>query len=389
MKFKVGYFAMLLFLISQTHTAQRISIIGSAVGGWTENVNDVDMVTTDNITYTVTNYTFRSGEIKFRENRDWTVNWGGTNFPNGIGIRNTDSNIPVIGGVYTVTFNRTNASYTFIGTAFHTIGIVGPAVNSQLGYAGPEIKMTTNDGINYTLSGFYFSSGNAYFRQDNDQAIVWGVANAFPTGTAVLIGPPLFIPGGEYFVTFNRLTGTYNFSFPSIGILGTALNGYLAEDANLNTTDGFSYSISNLVVVDGTVKFRKDDLWTSNWGANDFPTGKGFQDGPEIPVSKGTYAVNFDRITGNYVFQKTLGTAPFDFVQVKVYPNPTQTNWNFDSTHKAIDYIQLTDALGKTIRTLEPKKNNFSLDTSKLSSGIYFAKVVSNNAMHTFKLIKD
>lgn len=36
-------------------------------------------------------------------------------------------------GIYDVTFNRINATYTFIRTPFLAIGIWGPAVDSQNG----------------------------------------------------------------------------------------------------------------------------------------------------------------------------------------------------------------------------------------------------------------
>ena len=43
---------------------------------------------------------------------------------------------------------------------------------------------------------------------DDNGTLVWG-STTFPTGTAVSNGPSLFIPGGEWSVTFNRLTDYY------------------------------------------------------------------------------------------------------------------------------------------------------------------------------------
>ena len=226
MKKQILLFIAVLFF-TQINYSQVISIVGncSPSGSWDIDTN---LTTTNNITYTLTNVELTSATdpittgIKFRQDGQWTTNWGG-NFPNGTGTQG-GQNIQTVAGIYDVTFNRSNGTYTFIqSTGFPSIGIWGPAVNSQQGYGAPDIDMTTTDGIIYTLSGFYFSSGNAYFRQDNATTNVWG-STQFPTGTAVLSGPSLFIPGNEWFVTFNRITGAYSFTYPSVGILGTALN---------------------------------------------------------------------------------------------------------------------------------------------------------------------
>ncbi len=371
-------------LENESTTYPTISIIGTASSGWG---TDIVMATTDGITYTLTDYTLSNGELKFRQDYDWATNWGGTNFPSGTGILNGTNNIPVQAGIYTITFNRSNATYTFIGTTFPSIGIWGPAVNSQLGYTAPDIDMNTTDGINYTLSGFYFSSGNAYFRQDNDSALTWG-STIFPSGTAVANGPSLFISGGEWFVTFNRLNGNYSFTYPSIGILGTALNGFNVADTDLMTTDGFNYSISDLVLNSGEVKFRKDNLWTSNWGSAAFPSGTGTQNGLNIPVTAGTYSITFDKSTGDYTFMQQLSNTNFSLKNLTIYPNPTNKDWNF-SSKEIIESIEILDILGKIIFNSNIKSENITIDTTQFNSGIYFAKISLGNSIQTIKLIKN
>lgn len=368
--------------------AQTISIVGSGVNGWPPtNGPEITLSTTDNITYTISNLVVTTGAVKFRQDYAWTTNWGGSTFPNGQGTQN-GPDIPTVAGTYDVTLNRINGTYTFIGTAaFPSIGIWGPAVDSQNGYNGPDVDMLTNDGITYTLSGFYFSSGNAYFRQDNATNFVWG-STAFPTGTAVLNGPSIPVNGGEFFVTFNKNTGAYSFTFPSIGILGTALNGFDVADTDLITTDGFGYTISNLTLTDGVVKFRKDNSWTTNWGALDFPIGTGTQNGPDIPVTAGTYTISFERTTGNYTFTNTLSSAENDLTHLKIYPNPTNVDWNL-SHSTMIDSIQLFDISGKELLAKQPKANEFILSGSGLSNGVYFVKIQSGLDFTWRKIIKN
>ena len=368
-----------------------ISIVGTGVNGWPENQTtpEITLSTIDNINYSISNLTVSTGEVKFRQDYSWTNNWGGNTFPNGQGILNSANNIQTVAGVYNVTFNIQNATYTFIPTTiFPSIGIWGPAVDSQNGYAGPDIDMTTTDGITYTLSGFYFSSGQAYFRQDNATNSVWG-STSFPTGTAVLSGPSLFIPGGEYFVTFNRTTGAYSFATPSIGILGTAINGYEVSDTDMNTTDGFTYTLTNFPLTNGTVKFRKDNLWTSNWGSASFPFGTGVQDGANIPVTAGNYNISFDKSSGAYSFQNTLTTTKFESQDCKVFPNPTSNNWNFIASYENIKNIKIYDILGKTILEKEALSKEINIDCTSFEAGVYFAKIDFETTTITLKLIKQ
>lgn len=379
---------LLLSFFAFNAVAQTISIVGSGVNGWPPtNGPEITLSTTDNITYTISNLVVTTGAVKFRQDYGWTTNWGGSTFPNGQGTQN-GPDIPTVAGTYDVTLNRINGTYTFIGTAaFPSIGIWGPAVDSQNGFIGPDVDMLTNDGITYTLSGFNFSSGNAYFRQDNATNFVWG-STAFPTGTAVLNGPSIPVNGGEFFVTFNKNTGAYSFSFPSIGILGTALNGFEVADTDLTTTDGFGYTISNLTLTDGVVKFRKDNSWTTNWGALDFPIGTGTQNGPDIPVTAGTYTISFERTSGNYTFTNTLSSAENNLTHLKIYPNPTNVDWIL-SHSEMIDSLQLFDLSGKELLTIQPKENEYVLSGNGLSNGVYFVKIQSGLDFTWRKIIKN
>lgn len=380
-----------LFFCIQFNYSQVISMIGSTSpsGSWAV---DTDMNTTDNITYTLNNVSITTATdpattgMKFREAHDWAINWGSANFPSGTGTQN-GANIMTTAGTYDVTFNRSNGTYTFIPSGFTNIGIWGPAVDAINGFGGPDVDMVTTDGITYTLSGFIFTSGTAYFRFNNDNLNTWGSVS-FPTGTAVQGGPAIQVTGGEWFVTFNKNTGAYSFAYPSIGILGTALNGFLAEDTDLATTDGFSYNISNLTFTDGEAKFRKDNDWTTNWGSLGFPTGTGIQNGQNIPVTAGTYNITFDKSTGNYAFTNTLSNPQNSISKVKIYPNPTTAVWNISHT-ATIDSVELFDIAGKTIQHFIPNATQFELNGSALREGVYFVKIKSGADFAVRKIIKN
>jgi starch-binding outer membrane protein SusE/F len=388
---KTKLLTIVIILTGIFSNSQTISIVGTGVNGWPEDQTtpEITLSTIDGISYSINNLVVTNGLVKFRKDLSWDVNWGDSTFPIGTGILN-GPNIPTTAGTYDVTLNISNATYTFIPSpnVFPSIGIWGPAVDSQNGYGGPDVDMTTTDGIIYTLSGFYFSSGQAYFRQDNATTLVWG-STSYPTGAAVLNGPSLFIPGGEHFVTFNRITGEYSFSFPSVGILGTALNGFEVADTDLNTTDGFTYTIEDLALNVGEVKFRKDNSWATNWGNNAFPMGTGTQDGVNIPIANdGIYTISFDRLSGQYMFIQLLGTDKFKTNSMQVYPNPSSSSWNFTSSSKRIESVELFDSTGKKIKSLQPNEFTFSLDGKEVPSGLYFGRIRTEIGSETIKLFK-
>jgi hypothetical protein len=95
--------------------AQPISIVGTGVNGWPPtNGPEITLSTNDNITYTISNLVITTGVVKFRQDYDWTTNWGGSTFPSGQGVQN-GADIPTVAGTYDVTINRINGTYTFIG----------------------------------------------------------------------------------------------------------------------------------------------------------------------------------------------------------------------------------------------------------------------------------
>ena len=276
-------------------SAQSVSMIGDAVSGWS---TDVVMSTTDNVTYTLSNFTFSNGGAKFRQDANWGTNWGANAFPTGTATQN-GSNIPVIAGVYNVTFNRTTGAYSFatVAQGFDSISISGSAGPG----ANADVSMLTVDGVNYSLDNYTLTAGALVFRKDNSSAVSWGSAS-FPTGTATLGGAAMNVSPGTYDIKFNKTTGVYSFNFAVIGIIGSATPGGWGADTLMTTTDGVNYTLEGAILVAGELKFRQNQSWTVNWGGSSFPSGTGSLNGNNIPVVAGTYTITFNKSTGVYNF---------------------------------------------------------------------------------------
>ncbi|MAB47356.1 MAG: hypothetical protein CMC05_01880 [Flavobacteriaceae bacterium] len=97
-----------------------------------------------------------------------------------------------------------------------------------------------------------------------------------------------------------------------------------------------------------------------------------------------------DLYLDNIIFYKagSLSTNDFQTADFKVFPNPTQADWNISSSN-IINSIAVYDILGKQVLSLKPNSNQVVLDASSLRSGIYITKIEGENGTKTVKLVKN
>jgi hypothetical protein len=271
-----------------------IGIIGDATpGGWDR---DTDLKDNGDGTFSGL-ITLKDGEAKFRANDSWDTNWGGTDFPKGIGTQN-GPNIKVKAGTYNVVFKPSTGEYEF-KVGISSLGIIGSATP---GGWDRDTDLTRND--DGTYSGILgLQEGEAKFRINDAWDTNWGAAT-FPTGTGTQGGPNIKVTAGLYLITFNPATGSYSFTPATIGIIGDATPGGWDRDTDM-TVDAMNPAIVRLTLdlKAGEAKFRANDDWKFNWGATGFPTGTGTPGGPNIPITAGRYTVTLNVNTGAYSFQ--------------------------------------------------------------------------------------
>jgi hypothetical protein len=304
-----------------------ISLIGSGTpGGWDADTH----LTKDNANPDVWkgNVSLTDGEAKFRANDAWTLNWGALDFPTGVGVAG-GPNIPVDSGDYQVTFNTSTLEYSFVPIIpFTTIGIIGDATP---GGWDADTDMDQDPNLPYIWrKRLVLTDGEAKFRAENDWTFNWG-AGDFPTGVGTQDGANIPVPAGEYKITFNSITGEYSFEelviFGAVGIIGTATpNGWDSDtDMTKDLVDESFWYINSMDLVDGEAKFRAEDAWTINWGAVNFPSGVGTQDGPNIPITAGTYRITINTGTGEYAFGAPSSTTNLlNDSAISISPNPAK-----------------------------------------------------------------
>lgn len=208
------FFLTLLLVVINNVTAQSIGIYGT-FNSWPANDQpDLDLNTTDNITYTLVHTFTEPGDILFRQDDNSEIAyWGTSTFPNGTAILNGGDNFQHAAGTYTITFNINTLEFSFDGP--NTVGLIG----DFNGFTAPDIDLSTTDGINYSISEFNIpSDGNIKFRQNDGWVVQFGgngVDSSFPNGIAQSTGsttPNIFATAGTYNVSFNIQTLEYSFT---------------------------------------------------------------------------------------------------------------------------------------------------------------------------------
>ena len=135
----------------------------------------------------------------------------------------------------------------------------------------------------------------------------------------------------------SRTATTYQSSecgnFCTIGLIGSATAGGWDNDTDMRIADPEKVDLYTWTVTvylnEGAVKFRANDGWDDNWGAEAFPEGTGTAGGPDIPVSTaGYYKVTFNDNTGEYSF--TSLSAP-EFGTIGVIGDATPGGWDSDT----------------------------------------------------------
>ena len=74
---------------------------------------------------------------------------------------------------------------------------------------------------------------------------------------------------------------------------------------------------------------------------------------------------------------------------VAIYPNPSNNIWNFKTNSTEMTSIAITEITGKVVFTKAISVNEYSVNASDFSNGMYFATVTIGQKSETFKLVKN
>ena len=102
--------------------------------------------------------------------------------------------------------------------------------------------------------------------------------------------------------------------------------------------------------------------------------------------------VRSDVYLDNIYFYKesTASVNDNNIIKVSVYPNPSNSDWNFRTPNTVINSVEVFNLLGK--RVASQRSNNSteaSISTQGLTSGIYIARITTEQGTKSVKLIKN
>ena len=268
-----------------------LGVVGSATpGGWgNENILDLPFYSTATTNVYVAYVTLRNGEIKFRNNNDWSENWGDDGADGT--IDSYGANIAVSAGTYKIEVNFSSMTYTM---EEYSWGIVGSATTN--GWGGPDMMFHYNSFQDDWRAVVTLVDGEVKFRFNNDWAVNYGDDGV--DGTMEANGANIAVSAGHYLVTMNLNTQSYTMEVMDVwGLVGSATaNGWDGPNEKFMPDFGINegyYYLTGAVLADGEIKVRQNDAWGVNYG-DDGNDGTLELNGANIPVSAGTYNITLN-----------------------------------------------------------------------------------------------
>ncbi|GAB1308460.1 hypothetical protein KH5_11430 [Urechidicola sp. KH5] len=267
-------------------------IVGSGYNDWGNAGPDAPFYQTAEVGVIVSYVTLVDGEIKFRENNDWTLNYGDDG--NDGTLDEGGTNIAVTAGMYKIEMNLNTLTYTIEP---YTWGIVGSAYNDW-GNAGPDFAFEYDPYSDQWRAVVELMDGEMKIRQNNDWTLNYGDSGA--DGTLDLGGDNIVVTAGIYIITanFEELTYTIEEIDYIWGVVGSAYNdwGNAGPDAAFTrdwSTNDEAWILRNVTLLDGEWKIRGNNDWVVNYG-DDGADGTMEVGGANIMATAGTYTIRLN-----------------------------------------------------------------------------------------------
>ncbi|MDF0715937.1 SusE domain-containing protein [Muricauda sp. 334s03] len=266
-------------------------VVGSGYNDWGA-FEDAPFYTTDTDGVYVAYVNLLDGEIKFRENNDWTNNYGDTDADGTLDAGG--DNIVVTAGDYKITMNLNDNTYTM---EEYSWGVVGSGYNDW-GGAGPDAKFFYDYTTDTFKVGVKLLDGEIKFRLNNDWGTNYGDTGA--DGTLDDGGDNIVSVAGYYMITLDFNAGTYTMEETELlGVVGSGYNdwGNAGDDYILTEVNPGVWVGENVELIDGEIKFRVNEAWDSDYGDSG-ADGTLDPGGDNIAVTAGTYLIKLDLSEG-------------------------------------------------------------------------------------------
>lgn len=272
-----------------------LGVVGSGYNNWGAYA-DGYFYTTDTPNVFVSYVTLLDGEIKFRENNDWTVNYGDTGAD--LTLDAGGDNIAVTAGNYKITVDLGAGTYTIEPFSW---GVVGSGYNDW--GATPDGKFYYDYTTDTFKVGIKLIDGEIKFRMNNAWDINFGDTNA--DGTLDSGGDNIVVSEGYYAITLDFNNNAYTIEAADLyGVVGSGYNDWGATPDFTFTEVNEGIWIAEIVpLLDGEIKFRVNDAWDTNFGDTG-ADGTLDAGGDNIVVSAGNARIWLDFVNNTYTINQ-------------------------------------------------------------------------------------
>ena len=113
-----------------------------------------------------------------------------------------------------------------------------------------------------------------------------------------------------------------------------------------------------------------------------FPMWNG--DGWNANAETTTYVDNITALSS-----ATASIEENELINIYIYPNPSNSDWNFKTSNTIINSVEVFNLLGKRIVLENNNSSEVSISTQELTSGIYIARITTEQGTKNVKLIKN
>jgi hypothetical protein len=176
-------------------------------------------------------------------------------------------------------------------------------------------------------------------------------------------------------------------------VTGTALNGCQSSDQVLVTVNATPVALVS-IVDDITIAASPAGMnyqWINCASGTDIPTATAAQ---FTATANGSYAVIVTSLQGcedvsDCITISSVGLDQMDITDMNVFPNPTNGEVNVSLPESVSVNVSIFDAQGKLVAEQMNVTNNGKLNISNVTPGVYMVRLTAENAVQTFRVVKN
>ncbi|MDB4851264.1 T9SS type A sorting domain-containing protein [Flavobacteriaceae bacterium] len=312
-------------------------------------------------------------------------------------------------GDFTITATADEMSQAVIQYGFSVTGPLADPTDTSLGsvVVGTEAPPASGNDVTVATSQEWNAYVNAFNVSDDTYAFGFAYTvsdlRATPTTTSMTLEPntAIWTANATDAGWFDQgaATQTANKYIEALSYIedATLANEELTFSGNISVSDlGDGYTvvafIKTLTSAYSTVAYKTADISSTG----DFTITATADEMSQAVIQygfsvTGPLADPTDTSLGSVVVgAETLRTEDINIINVSVYPNPSSSNWNFRTPNTVINSVEVFNLLGK--RVASQRSNNSaeaSISTQGLTSGIYIARITTEQGAKSVKLIKN